>query len=102
MSNTITLGRILREIAEEGNIKGLDWKVQRLYVTRNEQSPRNIKKMLARLGKKYPTTRFTESDAKSKLLFSFYRNIEDHWRFYSREEAEDLKNKIKEVRGWIE
>ncbi len=97
--NMITLGRVLHEIQLEGNKKGKSWKVARLYVTRHEQSPKNIQRKLAELQKKDPLV--TENEAKTYFPFPYYRNKEDHWRVYYRDEAEDLKKRIKKMRRYV-
>ncbi len=98
--SVITLdGTILREIEEEGRAQGKDWRVRRLYITRNEKSPKNIEKKLAKL--REFNMNATEEDAKSMLLFSYFRESGEHWRIYSREEADQLKNEIKKARGYI-
>lgn len=94
----ITLGLICRELEKEGKAKGKDWRIPRLYIVRNEASPNNVEKKLARMQKK--NLKATEEDAKKSFLFPFYRNRQDHWRTYSREEAEDLKERIKAARGF--
>lgn len=109
---TITLqGVILREIEEEGKAQGLDWKVPPLFITRNEQSEENIEKRLARLMRKVnrqrtrnPSKDFpwpTREDALAYLPFPTYDNIKGKWRKYTREQADELKQKIKEVRKYV-
>src|SRR5258708_10459699 len=45
-------GDILREIAEEGAVKGFDWQVPPLFLLRKEQTEENIQRKLKQLEKK--------------------------------------------------
>jgi hypothetical protein len=95
----ITIGQILEEIELEGRLLGHVWKVPRLYVTRNEASEKNIAQRFAKLKKKTPN--ITRQEVIKTFFFSPYRNKDGIWRIYSKEESDDLKQKIKEKRRFV-
>lgn len=116
---TITLtGVILPELKAEGEAKGENWKVPPLFVSRNIQTEKNIQDRIARINKKRnkrlkrlkslepnrqfgPIKEATREEALEYLPFPVYGEIVKGKRIrYTREEADDLKQRIKEVRKY--
>ncbi len=103
-------GDILREIAEEGAVKGFDWQVPPLFLLRKEQTEENIQRKLKQLEKKvnrmrvrHPAQTYpdpTREEALEYLPFPRYGNIKGLQRRYTRLEARNLKQLIKKVRRY--
>lgn len=80
----ITLGMILEEIKREGQAKGKDWSVKRLFIIRNEDTPENREK--------FPK--------KERFIFPIFERKSGTWRVYTEDQAKIMKDLIKKARGY--